>query len=328
MSLYYKGPTSDHFDGNNFFNPIRRSPHFFLNFLRWQFTSASAPWSNDIYSLLDEPPQKVEGKTLRVSFIGHSTVLIQTNGYNILTDPIWSQRASPLSWIGPKRVCDAGILFDKLPKIDIVLISHNHYDHLDKATLTKIWLRDHPQIITPLGNDTIIRSFHPSIESDALDWHQSIKIDDNVTITLQPVQHWSSRGFRDRDHALWGAFLIQAEGGNIYFAGDSGYGHGEHFRNTGLEFGPMRFSIIPIGTFEPYWFMKYGHMNPEEAVKAFIDLHSIYGMAIHFATFKLSDESYDLPIQLFKVACRQHEITKNRFRTLYIGESWIVPEIN
>ena len=171
MKRYYQGPKSDHFDGTKFFNPWSPFPLSFFDLLCWRLTAKPAPWPKHLENTMsDLPPDRVEGTELRVSFVGHDTVLIQTQGINILTDPIWSLRASPFSWAGPKRVCAPGIPFDKLPKIDLVLISHCHYDHLDLATIHKLWTRDKPRIITPLGNDTIIQLHNPAIHVETLDW--------------------------------------------------------------------------------------------------------------------------------------------------------------
>lgn len=324
MKPYYEGPLSDHFDGIQFFNPWKRRDHSFWNFLRWRLQANPKPWPKHVDSLIDEPPVKVAGSSLRISFVGHSTVLIQTQNMNILTDPIWSERASPFSWFGPRRVAAPGIAFDTLPKIDLILITHNHYDHLDMPTLKKLWERDKPVIIAPLGNDRVIQSTHPEIIVDTLDWNQNKQMG-VLSVHLEPVQHWSARHLRDRDKALWGSFVIDTPDGKIYFAGDSGYHDGEHFRKIFQKFGPLRFAMLPIGACEPRWFMNYAHMNSEEAVLAHQDLGKPKTMAVHFATFCLSDEGYDDPPHNLKIAKEKHGIENESFRALNVGEAWDVP---
>lgn len=329
MRSYYQGPVSDHFDGRKFFNPWKRRYHSFWSLLRWRLQAPPNLWPNKVFVLPDTPPKKVAGSSLRVSFVGHSTVLMQTQSMNILTDPIWSERASPVSWIGPKRSAAPGISWDQLPKIDLILLSHNHYDHLDMPTLKKLWERDKPTILTPLGNDAIIRCKHPEIEVFTLDWHESIQIDlkgrKGMTIHLEPAQHWSSRSLTDHDKALWGAFVINTSAGNIYFAGDTGYGEGRHFRQALEKFGDFRFAMLPIGAYEPRWFMNYAHMAPDEAVLAYQDLGEPYTMGIHIGAFQLSDESYHEPYQELAAARKKHGVNKDRFRALKIGEAWDVP---
>ncbi|MBA2369387.1 MAG: MBL fold metallo-hydrolase [Candidatus Protochlamydia sp.] len=292
----------------------------------WKLTSKPKLWPNGHKTSIDSPPARVEGSQLRISFVGHSTMLIQTQSLNIITDPIWSFRASPFKFFGPKRYSKPGIPFNKLPPIDLVLISHNHYDHLDVATLKKIWKRDHPRVIAPLGNDAVVHCKAPEIDVETLDWHGSIPITPKLIIHLTPTQHWSARNLLDRNKALWGAFVILTEAGNIFFCGDSGYGSGELFRKMHANFGPFRFAMLPIGAYEPRWFMNYAHMNPVEAVMACKDLGEPYSAAIHIETFRLGDEGMNDPRQILAAACQKFNLDTNRFRALRIGEAWVVPE--
>lgn len=327
MKEYYKGPASDHFDGVKFYNPWQRRTHLFWSFLRWRLQARPKPWPNKIFVLPDTPPKNVAGDSLRVSFVGHSTVLIQTQNMNILTDPIWSERASPFQWLGPKRRAAPGISWQQLPKIDLILISHSHYDHLDIPTLKKLWDRDKPTILTPLGNDAIIHSKHPEIKVQALDWHQSKTIgeDERVKVYLEPAQHWSSRNLWDHDKALWGAFVIDSPSGKIYFAGDTGYGDGEPFRQALQKFGEFRFAMLPVGAYEPRWFMKYAHMSPEDAILAYHDLGEPYTMGVHVGTFQLSDEGYEDPSQDLAIAKQKYNVGNQLFRILKVGEVWDIP---
>ncbi len=321
---YNKGSKSDHFDGVRFFNPWDPQKPSLIKVIRWKMTSKGKQWPNEgKIQLSDSPPQRVEGKLLRVSFVGHSTMLIQTQGLNIITDPILSNRASPFKCIGPTRYNHPGITFEKLPPIDIILISHNHYDHLDISTIKKIWSRDRPRVIAPLGNDISIQSEDPSIHVDTLDWNQAIAIDEKVSIHLMPSQHWSGRGLSDRNKALWGAFVIATPSGNTYFCGDSGY-EKNIFRKTLERFGCFRFAMLPIGAYEPRLFMKYVHMNPEEAVLAYKDLGEPYTAAMHFETFRLTDEGFDDPRNLLMEACVKHGVNPEKFRALKLGEPWMV----
>ncbi|MEA0971480.1 MBL fold metallo-hydrolase N-terminal domain protein [Candidatus Megaera venefica] len=205
-SNYYNGKTSDHFDGKRFFDPELSDEKTFGSFLKWQFTRKPAQWPQRIeVENYNVPPRNVYGDDLRITSVGHVTFLIQTQGVNILTDPVWSKRASPVTFAGPKRVIDPGIKFEDLPPIDIVWVSHNHYDHLDLPTIQRLWQSHKPRIITPLGNDTIIKSMNPEINVESYDWEDSVFINDNIKLHLSPMQHWSSRNIFDRNKALWAA---------------------------------------------------------------------------------------------------------------------------
>ncbi|MBA2727175.1 MAG: MBL fold metallo-hydrolase [Parachlamydiaceae bacterium] len=325
---YYQGPKSDHFDGKKFFNPWEPRPNSFNKFIYWKMTSKAKPWPKiDYDQQFDIPPDRVNGSSLRISFVGHSTILIQTQGLNILTDPIWSDRASPFKNFGPTRYSKPGILFENLPPIDLVLISHNHYDHLDIETINSICLRDDPRILTPLGNDSVIQNENPSIPVETLDWHQKSQFNEGVYVNLVPSQHWSGRHIFDKNKALWGAFVITTPGGNLFFCGDSGYGNGDIFRQTYDKFGPFRFAMLPIGAYKPRWFMKYAHMDPQEAVFAHKDLGGPFTAAIHFKTFQLGDDGFNEPCIYLRESCEKHQIQPDKFRTLNIGEAWYIPEL-
>lgn len=294
---YYHGAVTDHFDGKHFHNygavRERRGSNKFL----WKFMVSNKPkWpqllENDTY---DKPPIRVEGKELRVSYVGHTTILLQTEGLNILTDPIWSNRASPFSFMGPIRAHLPGIKFSDLPKIDIVLVSHNHYDHMDKKTLIDLVKRDNPKIITPLGNDTIIKKFAPNADITTLDWDQRYEFK-GLDIAAEPVQHWSSRlGKIDRNQALWAGFVMKFKGGNIFFAGDTGYGEGKYSKALGQKYGSFRLALLPIGTYNPRDVMGFVHMDPAEAIKFHKDMGAKNSLAMHHDTFRLSLEPYGEP---------------------------------
>jgi L-ascorbate metabolism protein UlaG (beta-lactamase superfamily) len=323
LGRYYDGPASDHFDGTRFFDPSGMKPRGFLDLMRWQLAGGKAAWPDWAPSpYRDHPPPRVEGDALRVSFVGHATLLIQTGGLNILTDPVWSARASPFTFAGPKRANDPGIAFDDLPPIDIVLVSHNHYDHLDVATLSRLAAAHRPRVITPLGNDAIMRASDPAIRVEAHDWGDRVDLGAGFAATLVPARHWSARGMLDRNRALWSAFVIETPGGAIYFVGDSGYGDGGHIRPVRERFGPIRLACLPIGAYEPRWFMHDQHMNPEESVRALADCGAEQALATHFGTFHLTDEPIDAPVQALERARAAAGLAPERFRALQPGQVW------
>jgi L-ascorbate metabolism protein UlaG (beta-lactamase superfamily) len=324
---YYTGPVSDHFDGVRFFDPhgvTARSRRDLLRWFadrRWRGTKAKWPvWAPSPYT--DRPPVRVEGSTWRISYVGHASFLIQTAGINILLDPVWSKRASPLRFIGPKRVNAPGIAFADLPPIDVVLVSHGHYDHLDVRTLSRIAAVHRARVITPLGNDVIMRNFDPAIAAEGYDWGGRIDVGAGVAVTLVASRHWSARNLSDRNMALWTSFVIETPGGRIYFVADSGYGDGRYFRSARERYGPLKLAILPIGAYEPRWFMGDHHMNPAEAVRALIDCGAEIALAHHHGTFQLTDESIDAPLLALMEALNVAGISPERFAALHPGQVW------
>src|SRR6201982_3543140 len=300
MSRYYNGPVSDHFDGARFFDPHGAPPRSRRDLLRWFVDrhwrapkSKWPAWAPSPYA--DRPPARIDGAAWRISYVGHASWLIQTAGFNMLLDPVWSKRASPFRFAGPQRVNDPGIAFADLPPIDVVLVSHGHYDHLDVRTLSRIAATHRARVITPLGNDVIMRSFDSAIAAEGYDWGDRLDIGGGVAITLVAARHWSARSLWDRNMALWASFVIETPGGRIYFVADSGYGEGRYFRSARERYGPFKLAILPIGAYEPRWFMGDHHMNPEEAVRALIDCGAEIALAHHHGTFQLTDESIDAP---------------------------------
>jgi L-ascorbate metabolism protein UlaG (beta-lactamase superfamily) len=319
----YDGPVSDHFDGLHFFDPDGSPPKSLRAVLSWQFGGRSQraawpEWAPSGYA--DTPPPRVDGGKVRFSFVGHASWLIQTAGLNILVDPVWSERASPFSFAGPKRHNDPGIAFDALPKIDIVLVSHGHYDHLDLATLSKLAAKFAPRVITPLGNDITMRSSDSAIKAEAFDWHNRVELGNDVAVTLVPTRHWSARGLFDRNKALWASFVLQTPVGKLYIVCDSGYGDGKHFRRVAEAHGPLRLAILPIGAYEPRWFMKDQHMNPSDAVQALADCGAEQALAHHHGTFQLTDEAIDAPATALGVALDEAKIPRERFVALKSGQ--------
>ncbi len=297
--------------------PGQRSEATLAEILKWQRSGLRQKWPSSIENkTYAPPPQRVQGNTISATWVGHSTVLIQTAGLNILTDPFFSDRASPFQFAGPKRVRNPGIALKDLPPLDVVVLSHNHYDHLDQPTLKALAKNHKAKLITPLGNGKHV-SGHDVVE---LDWRQSHQLG-ALKITAMPALHWSKRSFRDTNKSLWGAFVIEGPQGVIYFAADTGYGTGEHFREVRETFGPPRLSLIPIGAYEPRWFMAAQHMNPQEAVQAHLDLQSQTSLAIHHGTVQLTDETIDAPVLALDVALAEKALTRQDFLVPDIGET-------
>lgn len=309
---YYDGPKSDHFDGKNFHN-YENKDRSFSEVFDWWKTRKPAAWPEKV----DVHPADVPLRSdlLLITYVNHSTFLIQWGNVNILTDPIWSERASPFSFIGPKRHHVPGIDFDKLPPIDFVLVSHNHYDHMDLDTLKRLDDKFHPTFITGLGNDTYLKK-NGIANVIGLDWWES-----NFGITYVPAEHFSARWPWDRNKMLWGGFIIQHEGETLYFAGDTAYG--KFFQEIHKRFGSPKVAFLPIGAYEPRWFMKPAHMNPEEALNAQLDLGAKTAIAMHWGTFQLADEARDQPV----IDLRQAR-TNERFLVLEPGQSINVLELN
>jgi len=327
MSRYYNGPLSEHFDGTRFFNPHGPPPKRRRELLRWfmdrRGRAPKAPWPAWAPSpYADRPPPRVGGAALRISYVGHASLLVQTAGLNLLLDPVWSQRASPFRFLGPKRVNEPGIAFADLPPIDVVLVSHGHYDHLDLATLSRLAAAHRPRVIAPLGNDRLMRAHDPAIAAEGHDWGARVEIGDGVAVTLVPTQHWSARSLTDRNMMLWASFVIETPAGRIYFVADSGYGEGRNFRAVRERHGPFRLAILPIGAYEPRWFMRDQHMNPAESVQALIDCGAELALAHHHGTFQLTDEPIDAPRAALAEALAAAGIHPERFRVLQPGQVW------
>ena len=319
----YHGPVSDHFDGKQFFDPDGVSPKSLRDVLRWQFDRdrQRRTWPEWVPSPhADTPPPRVDGGRVRLSFVGHVSWLIQTSGLNILVDPVWSERASPVRFAGPKRRNEPGIAFDALPEIDVALVSHGHYDHLDLATLSKLADKHAPRVITPLGNDVAMRRANAAIKAEAFDWHDRVELGGGVAVTLVPTRHWTARGLFDRNRALWASFVVETPAGKVYIVCDSGYGEGKHFRRVAEMHGPLRLAILPIGAYEPRWFMKDQHMNPADAVKALADCGAEQALAHHHGTFQLTDEPIDAPVTALGQALDEAKIPREKFVALKPGQ--------
>ncbi|MET3601356.1 MBL fold metallo-hydrolase [Martelella mangrovi] len=325
---YYAGPESDHFDGTLFFNPDGMNPPGLAEVAKWQFAHKRTPWPKQVECRFapHRPDALVEGNDMRVTMIGHASLLIQVAGVNILTDPVFSERVSPFNSLGPKRVCPPGIAFEDLPKIDLVLVTHNHYDHLSQTCLKRLQAEHAPRIVTPLGNDTVIRRKVPDAMITVLDWGHQAQLPGGVRVFAEPCHHWSARGVMDRRMALWAAFVLETPAGRIYHIGDTGFHEGRNYRAAAEKYGSFRLANLPIGAYEPRFFMKNEHQDPVEAVKGFELCNAAYAAGHHFGTFQLTDEGRDDPVKLLKAALADAGIDEERFRPLEPGEAFDVPE--
>lgn len=325
---YYSGPVSDHFDGRIFFNPGGTPPRKFTDLLRWQLSDGRKKWPEKWPSPFAgaKPDARVGDTAMRVTMVGHATLLIQTGGVNILTDPLWSERASPVQFAGPKRVNAPGIAFDDLPPIDLVLLTHNHYDHLDVDTLRRLRSVHDPLVVTPHGNDAIVHESIPDMRVTAGDWGDAFT-SHGLTLHFEPVHHWSARGMFDRRMALWAGFVIEGAAGRIYHVGDTGFHEGRNYRAAAEKYGGFRLAVLPIGAYEPRWFMKGQHQNPVEAVEGFQLCGAAFAAGHHWGTVQLTNEAIEEPRQAVHLVLDERGIERDRFRPLQPGEAWDVPEI-
>jgi len=317
----YRGPVSDHFDGTVFFNRDATAGRSFSEFLRWQRTQQRKPWPARVEnSATPALPVRLAPGEIGLTFINHVTYLVQFRGLNVLTDPVYSERASPVQWTGPRRVRDPGLPFAELPGIDLVLVSHNHYDHMDLDTLARLEADHAPLFVTPLGNRAFLEE-HGLGNVSELDWWDELRFGP-AKVTLTPAQHWSGRGLAGRNRTLWGGFVLEADSARLYFAGDTGYW--EHFRAIHQRLGRMDLALLPIGAYEPRWFMKDQHMDPDEAVRAHLDLESHLSVGTHFGCFQLTDEGIDEPVLELARARERHGVSAADFIVLDVGETRII----
>jgi L-ascorbate metabolism protein UlaG (beta-lactamase superfamily) len=306
-----------HFDGRRFYNPGAPQARGFLDVIRWKLRGRPEPSPAFISDVQQStPPGCAEGGELRITLVNHSTVLIQQRKFNILTDPIWSVRATPVSWLGPRRRREPGVRMDDLPNIDVVLISHNHYDHLDLPTLRQLARRGRSTFIVAAGVARLLRSerIEPVHE---LDWGESLSLS-GFNVHCVPALHFSARGIFDRNKTLWCGYAIEFPEQLVYFAGDTAFG--SHFAQIREKIGAPQLALLPIGAYEPRWFMSSVHMSPEEAVRAHEILGAKTSIAIHHGTFQLADDAIDTP-QKQLMACRRDD----SFLILKNGQSAEIP---
>lgn len=323
-AIYYRGPASTHFNGERFRNidaddEIRAGPRSSRSSVIWRTLTggggkASPVWPDSVRITPHPILPRVAGQKMIVTWVGHATVLVQTQGLNILTDPIWSHRAGPLG-LGPGRVAPPGIAFDRLPKIDLVLVSHNHYDHMDLSTLKRLWDRDRPVIISSLGNDSVI-----GVPTRTLDWGGRLTVRPGIEVIVNRNHHWSTRWISDRNRALWSSFVVRLPGGNIFFAGDTGAGD-MRWTDEAASFGPVRLALIPIGAFRFFegQMASGSHIGPVDAVEVARRMGASRAIGIHWGTFRLSSEGYFTPPRLLAaaMACTGQ---RGQFDTVPIGK--------
>ena len=315
----YKGPVSDHFDGKKFFTPGGQPAKGLGEVMQWMMKRKRAEWKERKDVPFGEAPPARVGRGARITFVNHSTFLIQADGINFLTDPVWSKRTSPFQWAGPRRRRPPGIRFEDLPKIDVVLLTHNHYDHLDLETMKKVFEKHKPKIITSLGVKVFLDNNKISGATE-LDWWEEWTLNEALNIQAVPAQHFSGRGMYDRDASLWSGFVIKRPGGNIYFVGDTGY-HETMFEEIGQRCAPLEVALVPIGAYKPEWFMSPIHCSPAEAVMIHQALKVKQSIATHFGTFPLADDGRDESMDGLRKALTEKGIPLDQFMILEEGSA-------
>ena len=315
-------PISDHFDGQRFFVPGHDGDKRRRDLLKWTLTEKRARWPRQLPSEFDGTPEPRIQHGIRSTLIGHASFLLQVAGLNILIDPVYGKRASPVQFAGPKRVNPPGVTFENLPDIDLVLVTHNHYDHLDKPNLWRVEQRWQPHFICPLGVDqNLKRSRKMPGNITTLDWGQNATFA-GVTIHAVPTYHWSARSLGDRRKSLWCSFVLTTHAGTIYHIGDTGYGAGQFSKDVARDFGAITLAHIPIGAYAPRWFMKDHHVNPEEAVQIMQDCGAQHAIGHHWGTFQLTNEPHNEPEQLLTQALVNARISPMRFQAFRPGQVW------
>ncbi|MEM8593855.1 MAG: MBL fold metallo-hydrolase [Pseudomonadota bacterium] len=335
----YQGPVTDRFNGKHFINEGVKDKGL-LDVLAlskdWIFKRQAWPdWVDattdtvthiSLSKQLSSNGKAFSSRPVRIQYINHSTFLIQFDDLTVLTDPVFSERVSPFSWIGPKRVHAPAVTIDALPHIDVVLISHNHYDHLDIDALKRITLRQAtrpPLFLAGLGNAKYLTSRGLQNVRD-LDWYDQVALK-STSFYFTPAQHRSGRGLSDQMKTLWGSFLIKrGDDWRLYFAGDTGYS--QHFKALRNRFGVMDVSLLPIGAYEPRWFMKGIHMDPKQAVQAHIDLGSRISLGMHFGAFQLTLESREQPLIDLSAALLALGVPTSQFVSPEVGASYVVSQ--
>jgi L-ascorbate metabolism protein UlaG (beta-lactamase superfamily) len=258
-----------------------------------------------------------------VTLVNHATLLVQQDGLNILTDPVWSDRVSPVGWAGPRRYRSAGLRFEDLPPIDAVVVSHNHYDHLDLPTLKRLHAEHRPRFFVGLGNKALLEG--EGIDRvEELDWWGDRELAPGVAVTSAPAQHFSARGLCDRDATLWTSWLVRGPSGMTYFAGDTGFG--PHFQQVRERYGSPRAALLPIGAYLPRWFMRFVHISPDEAVEAHRVLGAGTSIAMHYGTFALADDGQFEAPRALRAALENSNVQEDRFWLLEFGHGREVPE--
>lgn len=318
-------PINSHTHARGFFHPWQMPERSDTHVLSWLLTRQPAQWPvwENNPPLQDLPTARPDAMLddWKIWFIGHVTCLIQIGKYNFLTDPVWAMRASPVGFAGPKRVRPAGLALQQLPPIDAVLLSHNHYDHMDLAALNWLHQRDQMPIYTGLGNAQYLPKQMKVIE---MSWWNRLPLphEPDIQIVFTPAQHFSGRGLRDGNQALWGGLSILTPDDHLFFAGDTGYS--AHFDEIKQRLGAPRLALLPIGAYEPRAIMRAMHMNPADAVQAHLDLAAQRSLAIHYRTFQLTDEAMHQPLLDLASALTQQQLPADCFYTPIEGQMVVV----
>jgi L-ascorbate metabolism protein UlaG (beta-lactamase superfamily) len=287
--------------------------------LRWWRTRTAVAWPERLpLAPHAPPPNRAPAGSIALTSIGHATFLVQTGRVGVLTDPVFTSHAGPFGRLGPRRVRPPGLAIEALPRIDLVLLSHNHYDHLQPASLGAVARRDDPLFIVPLGLGAYLAR-HGIRRTVEMDWWGEAEPLPGVRVTCVPAQHFSARTLRDRNLTLWAGFVLEADNASIYFAGDSGYS--PHFGEIGRRIGSLDLALVPIGAYEPRWFMQPAHVNPAEAVQIHRDVGAHVSVGMHYGTFHLADEPFDEPLALLAEARAAAGLRDEEFTTLEAGET-------
>ncbi len=296
---YYRGPRTDHFDGRHFFNEEPFEEQQPSELARWQLDRHRGKWPDSAAIPAPAPPARVGGGALRVTMVNHATVLLQMDSLNILTDPVWSAKVGLEGQFGVRRHRPPGIPFDSLPRIDIVLISHDHYDHMDLPSLRRLQQRYHPRVITGLGNPGYLAT--QGIQgAEQLDWWQSATLAPGVRLTAVPARHWSGRTLSDRYERLWEGFVIEGRRDTVYFAGDTGWGR--MYRELHARWSRFTLALLPVAPFRPRWYMARKHLSPDDAVRVAIETRSAMVIPIHWGTFELGDDGESEAVDTLRAA--------------------------
>jgi L-ascorbate metabolism protein UlaG (beta-lactamase superfamily) len=317
-------PVSDHFNGKTFFQSHHSYSARYRDLLRWRLTAKGTPWPRHVFVPPQPPPPSPQRDEVVVTWIGHASFLIQSAPVNLLIDPVFSERASPFRWLGPQRAHAPGVSIDRLPPISAVLISHDHYDHFDQESLRRLAAAHNPTFIVPLRHAELLgRAGARKIVE--LDWWQSHRLGtaSDAIATLTPSKHWSNRFGTPRNHRLWGGFHLGFGSKRVWFAGDSGYDR-EIFQAIRDRCGSPELALIPIGAYEPRWFMAPIHMNPAEALQAHRDVGARRSIGMHWGTFQLTDEGRDEPVRALQEAQHAAGMEPEEFSVLVPGESLVL----